>query len=79
MTGRIGALTPAEAAELYGKGMSACQIAEAYRITKGGRSPHPRGRPPGVPSPPRLREALLRESRGCVIHGRPVGAVEEEA
>jgi hypothetical protein len=54
MTGRIRALTPAEAAELYGKGMSACQIAEAYRITKGGRSPHPRGRPPGVPSPPRL-------------------------
>ena len=36
MTGRIRALTPAGAAELYGKGTSACEIAEAYGISRGG-------------------------------------------
>jgi hypothetical protein len=34
MTGRIRALTPAGAAELYGKGTSACEIAEAYGISR---------------------------------------------
>jgi hypothetical protein len=36
MPGRREPLTPARAAELYREGMSACQIAEAYGITRGG-------------------------------------------
>lgn len=40
MTGRIRALTAAGAAELYGKGVSACEIAEAHGISRGGAEAH---------------------------------------
>jgi hypothetical protein len=48
-------LTPARAAELYREGMSACEIAAAYGITKGGAEA-------------RIRAGGLGGNQWCRIH-----------